>query len=200
MLSLTSDDMPNFTYASPEETRAAQEKALNLWVGATSPLWAPFWLASTVGVGLWAAGQSFKRAQEAISAVPASFGAWTGVASPTDVAGTVQTMVDDGLIAPMQAAGKAIQDMTTAVTPSPQAIADQMKTVGDEAEAAAEKTAAAVTRTFETATAETVAAADVATDAGSLLPEDAPATAVAADTAVGGADVIPPSPRKPRKL
>jgi len=207
MLSPTYDEMPNFTYASPEEIRDAQEKALNLWVGATSPLWAPFWLASTVGVGLWALSQGFKRTQETLGAVPDGISAWVGGTSATDVAATVQTMVDDGVIAPMQAAGKAIQDMTTAVTPSPQAIAEHLKSASDEATETAAKAAEVTTVLADHATAGAVetfeaqadAAADVAEDAGSLLPADAPAAAVAADTAVSASDAVPPPPRKPRK-
>lgn len=212
MLSLTSDDMPNFTYASPEEMRSAQEKALNLWVGATSPLWAPFWLASAFGVGLWTLGQGFKRAQGAIGAGPE-----TPVAEPqaaaTDVAGTVQNMVDDGVIAPMQAAGQAIQDMTAAVTPSSQALVDQIKAAGDEATAKAEDLAHAATSTVDKATeraieqseAQADAAGDIIADTGSLLtggaavlpPAAKAATALAADTAIAPADSDRPALRKP---
>ena len=204
MLSLTSNDMPNFTPATPEKVSGAQEKALNLWVGATSPLWAPFWLASAFGIGLWAVGQGFKRAQGAIGTVP-PLGILPSTSSTTDVAGTVQSMVDDGVIAPMQAAGKAIADMTTAVTPSPDAIAEQIKTAGDEAttkaaelgQAATDTVDEATTRAVEQSEAQVDAVAEVAKDTGSLfaegsvlVPEAAKsATAVAADTAVSAADI-----------
>jgi hypothetical protein len=174
MLSLTHDDMPNFTPSSPEDVREAQKKALNLWVGAMSPLWAPFWLASTVGIGVWAVGQGFKRAHTAIGTVPEPLS--------TDVAGTVQNMVDAGVIAPIQAAGKAIEDMTAAVTPSPQAIADQIKATSDDAVAAttdlAEVATVAVDETtqkvVETSDAQIDAAGDVAEDTGSLVAEVTP--------------------------
>jgi hypothetical protein len=206
MLSLTSDDMPNFTYASPEEMRGAQEKALNLWVGATSPLWAPFWLASAVGVGLWSLGQGFRRFEEALRATPESLTVWASGGGATDVAGTVQTMVDDGVITPMQTAGKALQDMGKAVTPSPKAVADQMKAAGDGITAKTVDAAHAATRTVDKATNRAVeqaevqadAAADVADDTGSLLPQGA-AAAAAADTAVSPSDSDRPSLRKPHK-
>ena len=207
MLSLTSDDMPNFTHASPEEIRGAQQKALHLWVGATSPLWAPFWLASAIGVGFWSLGQGFKRAQATIGALPDTLGVLTAEPSSTDIAGTLQIMVDDGVIAPMQAAGKAIQDMTTAVTPSPQAIADQMTAAGDDvaakttdvAHAATDTVGKATTRAVEHSKAQVDAAADIVEDTGSLLPQSAAATAVAADTAIAVADSDRPLTRKPKK-
>ena len=224
MLSLTSDDMPNFTSASPEEMRGAQEKALNLWVGATSPLWAPFWLASAFGIGFWAFGQSFKRAQGAIGAgFEASPEALAIQSHATDVAGTVQNMVDDGVIAPMQTAGQAIQDMTAAVTPSPEALipevlapeafVDQIKAAGDDATAKAEELGHAATSTVDKATERAVeqaetqadAAADIIADTGSLLtggtavlPQaSGAAAAVAADTAIAATDSDRPALRKP---
>ena len=202
MLSLTSDDMPNFTRHTPEEIRGAQEKALNLWVGATSPLWAPFWLASAVGIGLWSLGQGFRRFETSLRPAPDA---------AIDVAGTVQTMVDDGVIAPIQATQKAIEDMTSADTPSPQAIADQMKATGDEVTEKATDVAQAATGAADTATAlfveqaqaETDAVQDVAEDTGSLmptnslLPKGGAATAAAADSAIAEADR--PNLRKPKK-
>ncbi len=210
MLSLTGDELPNFTYASPEDVRGAQQKALNLWVGATSPLWAPFWLASAVGVGLWSLSQGFRQFEALrpmTTAVPSPVD--RAPATATDVAATVQTMVDDGVIAPMQAAGKAIQDMTTAVTPSPQAISDQMKTAGDDVVAEATEIAQTATSTVDKATTRAVeqaeaqvdvqadAVADIANDTGSLLPPAGAAAAVAADTAVAAADGDRPQLRKP---
>ena len=207
MLSLTSDDMPNFTYASPEEIRGAQEKALNLWVGATLPLWAPFWLASAMGVGLWSLAQGFRRFEEGMRAAPDSLTVWMG-GNATDVAATVQTMVDDGVIAPMQTAGKALQDIGKAATPSPRAVADQMKAAGDDITARTAAAARTATDTVDKATNRAVeqakaavdvqadAAADIADDTGSLLPQGA-AAAVAADTAVSPSDSDRPSLRKP---
>jgi hypothetical protein len=217
MLSLTSDDMPNFTYATPEEMRGAQEKALNLWVGATSPLWAPFWLSSAVGIGLWAWGQGFRRVQETVAAIPDSFKALSDGTTPTDVQGTVQNMVDDGVIAPIQTAGKAIQDVTAAVTPSPQAVADQVKSVADQVKTATDEATVkagalghaatstvdkATTRAIEETKAQSDAAADVMADTGTLLTASAEtlpkaAAAVAADTAVAPSDSDRPALRKP---
>jgi hypothetical protein len=218
MLSLTSDDMPNFTYATPEEMRGAQEKALNLWVGATSPLWAPFWLSSAVGVGLWAWGQGLRQIQETVGAIPDSLKALGNGVATTDVQGTVQNMVNDGVIAPIQAAAKAIQDVTEAVTPSPEAIAEQIKAAVDDVtppvvtiqEAVAapleEVPAPVVEKVVEKAEAkvepQVEAAADVVADTGTLLAEPLDlmpkaAVAAAADTAVSVSDGVRPAPRKP---
>ncbi len=61
MLSMTDMDAPTISLATPEDVKAASEKAMNFWVGALSPLWVPFWAASTVGVSVWALAQGLKR-------------------------------------------------------------------------------------------------------------------------------------------
>lgn len=66
MLSMTDMDAPpnealKISLATPEDVKAASEKAVNFWVGALSPLWVPFWAASTVGVSVWALAQGLKR-------------------------------------------------------------------------------------------------------------------------------------------
>lgn len=61
MLSMTDMDAPTISLATPEDVKAASEKAMNFWVGALSPLWVPFWAASTVGVSVWALAQGMKR-------------------------------------------------------------------------------------------------------------------------------------------
>jgi hypothetical protein len=61
MLSMTDMDAPTISLATPEDVKAASEKAVNFWVGAMSPLWVPFWAASTVGVSVWALAQGLKR-------------------------------------------------------------------------------------------------------------------------------------------
>jgi hypothetical protein len=66
MLSMTDMDAPpnealKLSLATPEDVKAASEKAVNFWVGAMSPLWVPFWAASTVGVSVWALAQGLKR-------------------------------------------------------------------------------------------------------------------------------------------
>lgn len=62
-----------FTFTSeamPEDVKAASERLMNLWVGAMSPLWVPFWAASSVGVGLWAVMRNLKPAEGLLAEMP----------------------------------------------------------------------------------------------------------------------------------
>lgn len=54
MLTMTDMESPKFPFATPEDIKAASEKALNFWVGALSPMWVPFMAASSFGLGAWA--------------------------------------------------------------------------------------------------------------------------------------------------
>ncbi|MGZ3298118.1 MAG: hypothetical protein ACXU8O_03810, partial [Asticcacaulis sp.] len=130
MLSPTRDDMKTFGYAAPEEMREASRRMLNLWVGAISPLWAPFWLTSSIGVGLWTAAQTLKQIQTAARTSPDALAESSG--GVTDVAGTVQDMVREGLIAPVHMAVSAVEQTEKLVeeqTPSAEALVHQMEAV-----------------------------------------------------------------------
>lgn len=56
-MSTFTDTSVRISLATPEDIRDLSQKSLHLWVGATSPLWAPFWAAASFGVGAWALGQ-----------------------------------------------------------------------------------------------------------------------------------------------
>ncbi|ESQ73931.1 hypothetical protein ABAC402_16920 [Asticcacaulis sp. AC402] len=43
------------------EIKQASEKAVHLWVGAMSPMWVPFWAATSFGIGAWTVVQSLSR-------------------------------------------------------------------------------------------------------------------------------------------
>ena len=78
-------DAPNVTLATPEEFKDASQKMVNIWVGAMSPLWAPFWAATAFGVGVWAWGQGFKNsiaAGELIDKDAPLAARWPGFALP----------------------------------------------------------------------------------------------------------------------
>ncbi|MEI9902688.1 MAG: hypothetical protein WDN06_00895 [Asticcacaulis sp.] len=50
---MTSDaELPKISLATPEDYKQASEKAMNFWVGALSPLWAPFFAASRVSASV----------------------------------------------------------------------------------------------------------------------------------------------------
>lgn len=61
MPTMTDTDALSFSFAAPEAFQEAAQKAVNFWVGAASPLWAPFWAAASVGVGVWTVSQGFTR-------------------------------------------------------------------------------------------------------------------------------------------
>lgn len=66
----------------PEELRQASEKMLNFWVGASIPLWAPFFAAASFGIGTWALTQAMQRQQELMKDMPVGrFWAAAGSAS-----------------------------------------------------------------------------------------------------------------------
>jgi len=61
---------PAFSLELPDDVRAASERALNLWVGATSPLWMPFWAASGFGVGMWSLLRGFRPSDSLMAEMP----------------------------------------------------------------------------------------------------------------------------------
>ncbi len=61
-MSTFTDTSVRISLATPEDIRDLSQKSLHLWVGATSPLWAPFWAAASFGVGIWALGQGAAKA------------------------------------------------------------------------------------------------------------------------------------------
>lgn len=60
-MSTFTDTSVRISLATPQDIQDLSQKSLHLWVGATSPLWAPFWAAASFGVGLWALGQGAAR-------------------------------------------------------------------------------------------------------------------------------------------
>lgn len=62
-------------FASSEDFREASEKFSYLWIGAFSPLWAPFFAATSFGLGGWALlnALSAGRQNSAFGALPRSF-------------------------------------------------------------------------------------------------------------------------------
>ncbi len=60
-MSTFTDTSVRISLATPQDIQDLSQKSLHLWVGATSPLWAPFWATASFGVGLWALGQGAAR-------------------------------------------------------------------------------------------------------------------------------------------
>lgn len=69
MLSMTDYPTPKFP-ATPEEVKAASEKVVNFWVGALSPMWVPFWAASSFGLSAWAVTQNLSKTEGLLKDMP----------------------------------------------------------------------------------------------------------------------------------
>lgn len=70
MLSMSVVEPPKFPFSNPDEIKAASEKAMNFWVGALSPMWVPFWAATSFGVGAWAVAQSLSKSGSLVKDLP----------------------------------------------------------------------------------------------------------------------------------
>ena len=120
MLSMTDYPTPKFP-ATPEEVKAASEKVVNFWVGALSPMWVPFWAASSFGLGAWAMTQSLSKNEGLLKDMPQmadlagkwpGFGAWSAArADATEAAvKTAGDMVE-------KAAGQVIEAVESVPEP-----------------------------------------------------------------------------------
>ncbi|MFT4075846.1 MAG: hypothetical protein QM647_09975 [Asticcacaulis sp.] len=68
---MTDYPTPKFpAFSTPEEVKAASEKVVNFWVGALSPMWVPFWAASSFGLSAWAMTQSLSKSEGLLKDVP----------------------------------------------------------------------------------------------------------------------------------
>lgn len=74
MPTMSDYQMPKFPsfkpMATPEEMKEASEKVMNFWVGALSPMWVPFWAATSFGMGAWAMTQSLGKTEDLMKDVP----------------------------------------------------------------------------------------------------------------------------------
>jgi len=53
MLNMTQSELPKFAFPSSEDIKTATERLTYLWVGACSPMWVPFFAATSFGVSAW---------------------------------------------------------------------------------------------------------------------------------------------------
>jgi hypothetical protein len=58
-----------FTH-TPEDLRQVSQKMLTVWAGAVSPLWMPFFAATSFGIGTWAMIQAMQRNQDLFKDMP----------------------------------------------------------------------------------------------------------------------------------
>ena len=136
MLSMTDYPTPKFP-ATPEEVKAASEKVVNFWVGALSPMWVPFWAASSFGLGAWAMTQSLGKGEGLLKDMPQmtdlagkwpGFGVWgaSTAAAETAVKASVDTAADMAKTT-VKAAEEAVEkmaDMVVEAAPEPEVVFD----------------------------------------------------------------------------
>lgn len=53
MLTMTQSDLPQYPFPTSEEMKSATERLTNFWIGACSPMWVPFFAATSFGVSAW---------------------------------------------------------------------------------------------------------------------------------------------------
>jgi hypothetical protein len=53
MLTMTQSDLPPFSLPTSEEMKNATERLTHFWIGACSPMWVPFFAATSFGVSAW---------------------------------------------------------------------------------------------------------------------------------------------------
>lgn len=53
MLTMTQSDLPPFSLPTSEEMKSATERLTHFWIGACSPMWVPFFAATSFGVSAW---------------------------------------------------------------------------------------------------------------------------------------------------
>ncbi len=188
-------DAPKISLATPDDFKDASQRAMNIWVGAMSPLWAPFWAATTFGVSLWALGQGLKRsviADELLDKDAVLALRWPGFAVPfatpwSHSYGEVVEQVDaleavayDALSAPVQLAFETEEKLEAAAD---EAVRAGEAVIGDAKDAPATLFEAAEAAA-ETALAPVHAISEAAKDAADTLAEETTqATEAALDSA-----------------
>lgn len=104
MLSLSQDD----TLWAPEDVRQTTEKVMNFWTGALSPYWAPFWAASGLGLGVWAAGRAFMQGDALLQELPLAM-RWPGFMPLWGQKDFIPETLDDVIAAPVVAVAETVK-------------------------------------------------------------------------------------------
>lgn len=77
MVTITDNETLKLSLATPEDIKEAAEKLTHFWIGAFSPLWVPFFAATSVGLGSWALSSALApikpRDNDAYGALPRTF-------------------------------------------------------------------------------------------------------------------------------
>lgn len=191
MLSMTDADT-TISFATPDDVRQASEKAFHIWVGAFSPLWAPFMAATAAGLGFWSMSQAAQRSfgfagMETLGPDTHLFAKWPGFGLPfaapwskgwaaaAEDADRIAELTHDTLSAPMQIAFEAEEKLE-------QAVEEAVATAHESLEALTSKTddlfsvaEAADRNTAEAATPPVVAPVETAVEVADAVAKDAEA-------------------------
>ncbi len=194
MLSMTDYPTPKFP-ATPEEVKAASEKVMNFWVGALSPMWVPFWAASSFGLGAWAMTQNLSKSEGLLKDMPQMAdmaGKWPGFNGIWGAAAArTEARVEEAVktVEPVASAAKSAVETApkTAGAVADKAIdtvSDAAKTTAKTAETVVEKAAGTVVETvkaapepkvvFDPVIEAPVAVSDAAVEAPAVLKAVAP--------------------------
>ena len=172
----------------PDDVKKASERMVNLWMGAMSPFWAPFWAASSFGVGMWALARNVKPAESLMEDMKSD--AWLGLFKSWGLeAGELH---EKAVEAVEQASHEA--EAAPAVA---EAVAAPQETVSESMAEAAEIAA-------ETAQSLSEAAPEMAepeiAESASVVTEDAPAPVEALTEAVSEPVVKPAPAAQPKPI
>jgi len=161
MLSMTDTDA-RISLATPDDVKTVTTQTLNIWAGALSPLWLPFWAASSAGIGLWGLSQAVKRGfgnlPDAGDTVLAA--KWPGFALtlPAPAAKAVEDVVVEAPKAAAKTVKKAVETIAEVVEDAPEVLTEAANTAIAVSEDTAQAVRDEIAETVAEATAETVAA------------------------------------------
>jgi hypothetical protein len=157
MLSMTDFQTPKFPpVATPEEIKAASEKVVNFWVGALSPMWVPFWAASSFGLSAWAMTQNLAKSEGLLKDMPLA-GKWPGFNGVWGAAANLQQEAVKSAEKVAEPVVEAVKETVAEIVPeaevvldpvieAPVAVADAVVTEAAPLKAVVEETVAASTK------------------------------------------------------
>ena len=160
MLSMSEVQSMKFSFAKPEEFKEVSQKAMHFWVGALSPMWVPFWAASSFGVGAWALAKGLSKTGFLVGDLPLA-AKWPGFLSPLPKA--VEQLAD--------MASTEVAVIEPVIAPIAEPVAEVLAATEDVAETAPETFAEVV----DTSESVAEAVADVAVETVAEVSEAAPA-------------------------
>lgn len=163
-MSTFTDTSVRISLATPDDVRELSQRSLHFWIGASSPFWAPFWMAASFGVGLWSVGQGAARALGGTlydKDLPLAV-KWPGFEALPKPVGALSPVVE-------KAAEEVVAATTQAVDETADTQANAMLAVEDVVEAPAKAVEAATEAT-------TIAAATTARTSAILAKKAAEAT------------------------